>query len=256
MLHLWHAQLQHMRSLTGRTPMNQASHLEEVRRAVRDILSELPPHVTLVAAAKMRTAEELLAACEAGIKIIGHNYVQDAEAMRTVIGERARWHFIGRLQKNKAKKAAQIFDMVETMDSFELAARLNKECALIGKVLPLLIEINSGRESAKAGVMPEDTESLALRLAKLEHLHLQGLMTMGPFTENPEEARPFFRITKETFDRLARAAIPNIEMRFLSMGMSDTYKVAIEEGANIVRIGTKLFGARPSQNKPNIGNAG
>jgi hypothetical protein len=236
--------------------MNEESHLEVVRRAVRDILSELPPHVTLVAAAKMRTAEELLAACEAGIHVIGHNYVQDAEAMRAVLGGRARWHFIGHLQKNKAKKAAQLFDMIETMDSFELAARLDKECALIGKVLPILIEINSGRESAKAGVMPEDAEPLALRLATLEHLRLQGLMTMGPFTENPEEARPFFRVTKETFDHLIRAAIPNVEMRFLSMGMSDTYKMAIEEGANTVRIGTKLFGARPSQNKLNIGNAG
>ena len=217
---------------------------EAIGRAVREVLAELPAHVTLVAAAKMRTPEEVLAAVEAGVRFVGHNYVQEAEAMKAVIGDRVRWHFIGHLQKNKARKAASLFDMIETIDSFDLAAKLDQECAALGKVMPVLIEVNSGREPAKAGVLPEEVEALAEKISPLGHIRLMGLMTMGPFSEDPEEARPYFKTTREAFDHLARAALPNMEMKYLSMGMSVSYKVAIEEGANIVRIGTRLFGPR------------
>lgn len=209
---------------------------------VKKILAELPPDVLLVAAAKSRTPTEILQAIEAGVQAIGENYVQETETAFAVIGHRARWHMIGHLQRNKAKRAVEIFDMIETLDSIRLAEELEKHCARIGKVTPVLIEINSGREPQKSGVLPEEAENLTKEIARFHHLKVQGLMTMGPRFGDPEAARPYFQETKRLFDRIQALNIPNIEMKYLSMGMSSTYKIALEEGANIVRIGTKIFG--------------
>ncbi len=210
---------------------------------VTEILNTLPSNILLVAAAKTRTQAEIEAAIDAGVEILGYNYVQEAEQMFALLGRRAAWHLIGHLQRNKVKKAIDLFDMVETIDSLPLAELVNKECAKLGRVMPILIEVNSGRESRKNGVWPEHVEPLARQLSPLPHLQVQGLMTIGPAVE---DLRPYFRVTKALFDQLRQAKIPNIDMRYLSMGMSDSYLIAIEEGANIVRIGTKLFGARPS----------
>jgi pyridoxal phosphate enzyme (YggS family) len=218
-----------------------------IRENVQKLLAELPPGVLLVAAAKGRSPQEILEAIEAGVQIIGENYVQEAERAFAVIGRRAQWHMIGHLQKNKAKKAVAIFDMIETLDSVELAHELEKHCARMNKVMPVLIEINSGREPQKSGVFPEDAEALIRAVAPLPHLKVVGLMTMGPRFGNPQEARPYFRETKKLFDYLRTLNIPNVEMQYLSMGMSNTYKIALEEGANIVRIGTKIFGERPEE---------
>jgi pyridoxal phosphate enzyme (YggS family) len=215
-----------------------------IKKAVSDVLEELPPAVILVAAAKTRTSEEVLAAIEAGVTHVGHNYVQEAEKMRVLIGDRVQWHFIGHLQKNKAKKAVRLFDMIETVDSLDLARILDRECAAIGKILPVLIEINSGREPSKSGVLPEELDDLVRALSPLPHIRVQGLMTMGPLFGDPEHARPYFIETRRAFDRMAALQIPNMEMRHLSMGMSNSYKVALEEGANMIRIGTRLFGPR------------
>ena len=204
----------------------------------------IPEHVTIVAAGKTRTVPEILQAIEAGITVIGHNYVQEAGPMIAELGDRARWHLIGHLQKNKAKKAAPIFDLIETVDSLALAEVLDRRCAMLDRTMPVLIEVNSGREPNKTGVFPEDVDDLVRSVAKLEHLRVEGLMTMGPRFGNPEDARPYFRATKEAFDRLAAADIPGAEMRILSMGMSNSYEIAIEEGSTMVRIGTKLFGER------------
>lgn len=213
-------------------------------RAVKSILEALPSHVILVAAAKSRTVEEVRVAIRAGVAHVGHNYVQEAAQMIPLIQEPVQWHMIGHLQTNKAKSAVHLFDMIETVDSWRLAQELEKRCAAIGKVMPVLIEVNSGREASKTGVLPEEVEQLARQVSTLPHLRLQGLMTMGPRFGNPEDARPYFRITREIFERLRAANIPNTEMRYLSMGMSNSYRVAIEEGANMVRIGTLLFGER------------
>ncbi|NOZ61153.1 MAG: YggS family pyridoxal phosphate-dependent enzyme [Calditrichaeota bacterium] len=215
-----------------------------VEESVRGILQSLPPHVILVAAAKTRTPEEALAAISAGVKVIGHNYVQEAEDMFAVIGRQAQWHMIGHLQRNKVKKAVPIFDMIETVDSLPLAEIIDRECEKHKKTMPVLIEINSGREANKTGVLPEDALELAEKISQLPHLIIQGLMTMGPFTGDPEDARPYFRVTREIFEKIKKENLPKAEMKFLSMGMSNSYEVAIEEGANIVRIGTKLFGPR------------
>ncbi len=215
-----------------------------IRENIKKLLEELPEGVELVAAAKTRTVEEMLAAVEAGIKIIGQNYVQEAERVYPAIGKKARWHFIGHLQKNKVKKAVQLFDMIETVDSVELTQEIDKRCAQIDKVMPVLVEINSGKEPQKAGVLPEKAEELVKAIARLANIKVMGLMTMGPRFGNPEDSRPYFVTTRKIFERIEALAIPNVEMKYLSMGMTNSYKVALEEGANLVRIGTLIFCAR------------
>ena len=215
-----------------------------IRHNATRILEELPENVNLVAAAKTRTPEEVREAVEAGVKIIGENYVQEAEKAYEVIGNKVEWHFIGHLQKNKVKKAIAIFDMIETVDSVELAREIDKRCEQAGKTMPVLIEINSGREIQKSGVYPEDAERLIREISNLDRVRVKGLMTMGPMYGNPEKARPYFRETRNVFDKIKGLAIPNVEMKYLSMGMTNSYHVALEEGANMVRIGSKIFGER------------
>ena len=155
-----------------------------------------------------------------------------------------KWHFIGHLQKNKVKKAVKLFDIIETVDSLEIAREIDKRCAQIGKIMPVLFEINSGREEQKSGVFPENTEQLAKEISVLPNIRVIGLMTMGPLAGNPEDSRPYFVATREVFEKIKNLNLSNIEMKYISMGMTNSYKVALEEGANIVRIGTKIFGKR------------
>jgi len=218
--------------------------MPSIKENVERILKELPAGVELVAAAKTKTAAEILEAVEAGIKIIGENYVQEAAEAFAVVGRRGKWHFIGHLQTNKAKKAVEIFDMIETVDSPDLAREIDKRSRNAGKVMPVLIEINSGEEEQKFGVRPKDAEALIREIAPLPNIRIEGLMTMGPFEGNPEDARPYFKITKQLFDAFKALALPGVEMKWLSMGMTNSYPVAIEEGTNMVRIGTKIFGPR------------
>lgn len=215
-----------------------------IEQNVKNILASLPPHVQLVAAAKTRSAEEVEEAMRGGITQLGYNYVQEAGTIQKVIGHKGTWHLIGHLQRNKAKKAVELFDMIQTIDSVKLAEAVNRHCEASGKVMPILLEVNSGEESNKTGVFPENVAALAEEICHFNNLKIQGLMTMAPWLPNAEETRPFFRATKAVFDRIAQKNLPNVEMRFLSMGMSHSYQVAIEEGANIVRIGTRLFGER------------
>lgn len=219
----------------------QTNHIKE---SVATIIESLPPHIQLVAAAKTRTPDEVRCAVQAGVTIIGYNYVQEAEEMFSHIGHVVHWHLIGHLQRNKAKQAIRLFDMIETIDSLRIAEAVDRHCADIDKIMPVLIEVNSGKESNKTGVLPEHVDDLVRETSLLKHLRIQGAMTMGPRFGNPEESRPYFKATKAAFDRLAQAELENVEIKYLSMGMSNSYKIAIEEGANIVRIGTKLFGER------------
>jgi pyridoxal phosphate enzyme (YggS family) len=215
-----------------------------IEENVRRILNELPEGVELVAAAKTRTPRELERAVEAGVRIVGENYVQEAAAARAALGDRVRWHFIGHLQKNKVKKAVEIFDMIETVDSVELAGEIDRRCRRLDKVLPVLIEINSGREPQKFGILPEKAEELARSLGDMTSIAVKGLMTMGPYAGDPEDARPYFSETRRVFESLRALELPGVEMRWLSMGMTNSYRVAVEEGANMVRLGTLLFGPR------------
>ena len=215
-----------------------------IAERVKEILNELPEGVQLVAAAKTRSVDEILQAIEAGVEAIGENYVQEAQAAFNAIGRKARWHFIGRLQKNKVKKAVGIFDMIETVDSVAIAAEIDKRCAQIGKVMPVLIEVNSGREEQKSGVFPEKTADLIKAISDLSNIRVSGLMTMGPRFGDPADSRLYFVETKKTFDEIKGLGLPGVEMKYLSMGMTNSYRIAIKEGANIVRIGSGIFGER------------
>ena len=217
---------------------------EMIKENVREILEELPEGVALVAAAKMRTPEEVLEAVEAGVKIVGENYVQESEGVVEVVKGKAQLHLIGHLQKNKVKKAVALFDMIETIEALELAQEIDKHCRKNGRVMPILIEVNSGREWQKSGVLPGDAEELVRRISPLKNLRVMGLMTMGPRQGDAEDSRPYFIETKRLYDHLMGLNIPGVEMKYLSMGMTDSYRVAIEEGANVIRVGTKIFGQR------------
>jgi len=224
---------------------------QDMAGRVRHLLSILPRGVSLVGAAKTRTAAEVQTAIRAGLRIIGHNYVQEAagmrEALSAVIADtptEVKWHLIGHLQRNKARRAVELFDMIETIDSLRTGRAVSRHCEELGKIMPVLVEVNSAGEANKSGVLPDETAGLIRELAQLPNLRVEGLMTMGPVSGDPEEARPYFRATKALFDDLHAAELPNVSMRHLSMGMSNSYAIALEEGASIVRIGTRLFGPR------------
>ena len=210
-----------------------------IKENVEEILAELPNGVELVVAAKARQPEEVLEAVQAGIKIIGENYVKEAKEAYELVGNRAKWHFIGTFQKhNVRRKVLEIFDMIESVDSLEIAREIDRRCAQIGKIMPILIEVNSGREPQKSGVLPEDVAQLVGEISGLRNIKVMGLMTMGPRFGNPEDSRPYFVETRRIFEKIKGLKLPNVEMRYLSMGMTNSYKVALEEGANIIRIGT------------------
>jgi pyridoxal phosphate enzyme (YggS family) len=211
--------------------------------------SEIPERITIVVAAKTRSAQEMLEIIEAGAKDIGHNYVQEAEQARAALGPaaaRVRWHLIGHLQANKINRALQAFDVMQTVDSLELARAIDARAARLDRVVPVYIEVNSAAEESKSGAAP-DFETLA-RLARgvcvLEHVRLEGLMTMGPLSAEDDSIRAAFRKTRQLFDRLRALELPGAHLATLSMGMSDSYRIAIEEGATMVRPGTILFGPR------------
>ena len=218
---------------------------KSIRQNVARLLAEIPDGVELVAAAKTRTAEEILEAIQAGIKIIGENYVKEAREAYKLVGKGAKWHFIGTLQKHNVRRnMLEIFDIIETVDSLDIAREIDKRCAQIGKIMPILIEVNSGRELQKSGVLPDDAEQLVREISSLGNIKVTGLMTMGPRFGNPEDSRPYFVETRKIFDKIKGLGLPNVEMRYLSMGMTNSYKVALQEGANIIRIGTRIFGER------------
>jgi len=216
-----------------------------IEQKARRFLSQLPDHVQLIAAAKTRSLDEIRAVVAGGVRFIGHNYVQEAERSIAALGRSAaRWHMIGHLQRNKAKTAVRLFDAIQTVDSLPLAERIDREARAAGREMEILVEINSAREAGKTGLLPEDAVDFMREAAKLPSIHIEGLMTMGPLSSDLEHVRPFFAHTKSLFDRIGAMRIEGACMKTLSMGMSDSYTVAIEEGANMVRIGTALFGPR------------
>jgi len=212
---------------------------------VERFLARMPPGVTVLAAVKGRSPDELRAAIAGGIRHVGQNYVQEAGRVIEAIGRgAAEWHLIGHLQRNKVRDALRLFDAVQTVDSLRLAEALDREALKLGRIVTVLIEVNSAREPQKAGVLPENLVELVRRVAALPSLCVHGLMTMGPQTRRPEHIRPHFAETKRLFDEIAALCIPGALMDTLSMGMSDSYDVAIEEGATMIRLGTILFGPR------------
>jgi len=216
---------------------------------------EIPDYVTIVVSCKTRTAEEIEEVIDTGATDIGENYVQEAGQIYSALRKKAanlRWHMIGHLQTNKINKALRIFDVIQTVDSLEKAASVDERVERTRKqIMPIFIEINIGNEDSKAGLRPDEhepfedyMENLIRNMSRFEHLRVEGLMTMGPRFGNPEDVRPYFRRTRRIFERIRALDLPNVDMKYLSMGMTNSYKVAIKEGSNMIRIGTAIFGER------------
>jgi PLP dependent protein len=208
-----------------------------------------PNSITLMAVSKTVEPARIIEAYRAGQRVFGENRVQEYQEKSPALAElkEAEWHLIGHLQSNKARKSVEIFQAVDSVDSLRLAQKLDQAAAQFNKVLPVLIEINVGGESSKTGIpldLPDFDEFLR-GAAQLEHLEVHGLMTVPPLTENPEGARPYFRLLRDLRDSIALRRLPRIRMDVLSLGMSHDFEVAIEEGSTCVRVGTAIFGERP-----------
>jgi PLP dependent protein len=203
-----------------------------------------PGAVKLLAAAKAQSVERIRAAVTLGVRLVGENYVQEAQEKKPQVARGVEWHMIGHLQRNKVKAAVDLFDVIESLDSAVLARDLDREGGKREKIIRTFVEVNLGGEESKSGIAKNQVESLLEEVAKLPHVAVEGLMTVPPFRENPEDARFFFRELAELRERLVKLSLPNVDLKELSMGMTHDYSVAIQEGATIVRIGTALFGPR------------
>ncbi len=213
---------------------------ERMERAARRAGRE-PGEVKLVAVSKTVEVSRIKAAIEAGVTILGENYVQEAQKKIEEIGKAVSWHFIGHLQSNKAKYAVRLFDTVHSVDSLSLAEELNRRAEKEGRTLEVMIEVNLSGETTKFGTGEEEALDLAAKILPLKHLSLVGLMTMPPFFDDPGLSRPYYIRLRELRERMVKTGIP---VRELSMGMSNDFEVAIEEGATYVRVGTAIFGPR------------
>ena len=231
--------------------MAVAENIARVRQRIEDAARRAgrsPQEITLMGVSKTFPAEQIREAFAAGLRVFGENRVQEfagkADALRNLAG--ARWHLIGHLQTNKAAKAAELFDAIDSIDSLKLAQKLNSAAQLLGKKLPVLIEINIGGEEAKSGLLPDalELEAILSEAARLDHLEIRGLMTIPPFTDDPQGSRPYFRRLRQLRDQIAKRKLPRIAMDTLSMGMSHDFEVAIEDGSTCVRVGTAIFGER------------
>ncbi len=206
------------------------------RRAGRD-----PKEINLVAVSKTVEAARIKEAIEAGVSILGENYVQEAQKKIEEIGRPVAWHFIGHLQSNKAKYAIRLFEMIHSLDSLPLAEELNRRAEQGGQVAKVMIEVNISGEATKFGTDEEKVFSIARGILNLNHLSLEGLMTMPPYFDSPEMSRPYYIKLRELKEKMIREGIP---LKELSMGMSNDFEIAIEEGATYVRVGTAIFGER------------
>ena len=204
-----------------------------------------PDSVKLVGVTKTVDVKRIKEAVSAGLQILGENYVQEARDKIKDVGGEVSWHFVGRLQTNKAKYAVKLFHMIQTVDSVKLAKELNRRAQPLGRTIPITIQVNLASEVSKGGVEPSESISLIKQISTLANLQIRGLMTMPPFFDQPERARPYFAQLKELSQKIAEAQLPGVEMNELSMGMSGDFETAIEEGATLVRVGTAIFGERP-----------
>jgi pyridoxal phosphate enzyme (YggS family) len=225
-----------------------AANIVRVRNAIADAASRSGREasaVRLMAVTKTVDDERIMEAIAAGVDMIGESYVQEAKRKIEKMGRRLEWHMIGYLQSNKAKYAVRLFDMIHSVDRIELARELDRRAKAVGNVMKILIEVNISGEETKSGVPYKDAMQLIREVASLDNLSVQGLMTMPPWFDDPEDARPYFVALRELRDRIIDENVNRIEMRELSMGMSGDYEVAVEEGATIVRVGRTIFGERP-----------
>jgi pyridoxal phosphate enzyme (YggS family) len=220
-----------------KTVMNRIA--AAAKRAGRD-----PASVKLVTVTKTVSIEGIREALSSGATVLGENRVQEAKEKIEQLGLHAHWHLVGHLQRNKAKYAVKLFDLIHSVDTLELAAEIDKQAAKIGKVQDVLIEVNIAGEAAKAGVGIDDAVRLVRRVATLGNIRIMGLMTMPPYSHDPEDSRLYFKKLRELSSHIETETLPGVSMAELSMGMSGDFEVAIEEGATLVRVGTAIFGER------------
>jgi len=226
-----------------------AANLVQVKARIQAALARAgrSDQVTLVAVTKTVDPGRIVEAYRCGVRHFGENRLQEfAEKRPQLTLPDATWHMVGHLQSNKAKRAVEWFDWVQSLDSLHLAQRLDRAAAEAGKRLPVLIQVHLGDEESKFGVEEHELARLVEGVAALAHLELRGLMVLPPYFADPEQVRPFFRRLRHLAQKIAEREIPGVTMRELSMGMSHDFEVAIEEGATMIRLGTALFGARPA----------
>jgi pyridoxal phosphate enzyme (YggS family) len=200
--------------------------------------------ISIVAVSKTHTVDKIIEAAEAGIDTFGENYVKEAQMKIAAIDQQLKWHLVGHLQMNKAKKAVRLFDVIETVDSIRVAQEISTRALSVAKKLKVLVQVNIAEESSKWGVLRNDLIPLLNEISLLPGIEISGLMTIPPYTEDMEEARKYFAAMRELRDTINAMNIEGISLKDLSMGMSHDYDVAIAEGATIIRVGTAIFGSR------------
>ena len=216
--------------------------IEAAKRAGRD-----PSGIRLLAVTKEQSDATVAKGIQAGMTLFGENKVQEAQDKIETLGrDECEWHFIGRLQKNKVKFIFDLFDLIHSVDSLALAEAIHKKAQILGSCMPILLQVNISGEKSKLGIDPLKLPKEIQRFAKLEGVKISGLMTIPPFDRNPENSRPYYARLRQLRNTCSNLNIPQINLDELSMGMSNDYEVAIEEGATLVRVGTGLFGPRPS----------
>jgi pyridoxal phosphate enzyme (YggS family) len=220
-------------------------NLETINKKIKEAALKVnrdPQEIKLVAVTKTATLEQIKEAINEGVKIIGENKVQKATEKYQVLTTEVKWHLIGHLQTNKVKYAVEIFDLIHSVDSIKLAKEIDKRSVQFKKIIDVLIEVNISGEETKYGYNPEKVEAFLKEISEFSGIRVRGLMTIAPISKNKEEVRPYFRRLRELSERIRDKNIKNIKMDYLSMGMTDDFEIAIEEGANMVRIGRGIFG--------------
>lgn len=219
-------------------------NLETINKKIKEAALKVnrdPQEIKLVAVTKTATLEQIKEAINEGVKIIGENKVQEATEKYQVLTTEVKWHLIGHLQTNKVKYAVEIFDLIHSVDSIKLAKEIDKRSVQFKKIIDVLIEVNISGEETKYGYNPEKVEAFLKEISEFSGIRVRGLMTIAPISKNKEEVRPYFRRLRELSERIRDKSIKNIKMDYLSMGMTDDFEIAIEEGANMVRIGRGIF---------------
>ncbi len=227
--------------------MTIVDNIINVKQRINNVCQRIgrdPGEIKLIAVSKTVPAEAIKIAVENGIDHIGENRVQEAEKKFEQLGNIATWHLVGHLQTNKVKKALLIFHFIHSVDSFHLAQEISKRALLLQQEFDCLVEVNTSGEDTKFGVSPDETHQLIQKIAPFPGIRIKGLMTIGAFLPDPEDVRPCFKMLRELRDEIDKAGLENVDMKYLSMGMTDDFEVALEEGANMIRIGRAIFGER------------
>ena len=204
--------------------------------------SRNPQEIKLVAVTKTAAIEQIKEAISAGVKIIGENKVQEAKEKYQILSADIEWHLVGHLQTNKVKYAVEIFDLIHSVDSIKLAKEIDRRSLQFGMITNVLVEVNVSGEETKYGIKPEEVEPFLKEISEFSRTRVRGLMTIAPIAEDKEEVRPYFRKLRELFEKIKSKNIKNVKMDYLSMGMTEDFEVAVEEGANMIRIGRGIFG--------------